>query len=193
MIGDLLRLTLQDPRAAMQALLRLQLPRSAALQMLLLGAVLSAMSTWTAMSVQPFPDPVVTALVLNYPLAFAISSVMVALLLSFCIFRVGLALGGQGDWTGAMLLMGWLQVMMVVLQVAEIVVVLALPAAIGLLVSVVALGLVVWIAVNMTMALHRFAGPGVAVATLAGAFVLTILGLTVFAMLLSSLSGGANV
>jgi hypothetical protein len=85
---------------------------------------------------------------------------------------------------------GWLQVVMVVLQVAEIVVVLALPAAIGLIVSVVALGLVIWVAVSMTMALHRFAGPGVAVATLVGAFVLTILGLALFAMLLGSLSGG---
>jgi hypothetical protein len=192
MIGDLLRLTVTDPRAAMGALLRFDLPRGAALQMLILGAVLSAMSTWLAMVVQPFPDAAVMALVLGYPAAFAVSSVMVAMLLSVSLYRVGLALGGKGDLTGAILLIGWLQVMMVVLQMAEIVVVLALPAVIGVIASVLALGLVIWIAVSMTAALHRFAGAGVAVATLIGAFVLTFLGLALFAMLLASLSGGGT-
>jgi hypothetical protein len=190
MIGDMLRLTLTEPRVAMMALLRMQWPRGAAVQLLVLGAVLSAISTCIAMMVQPFPDPAVTALVLNYPAAFAVSSAMVAMLVSFSLYRMGLALGGKGDFTGAILMMGWLQVVMVVLQLAELLVVVALPDVIGLLVSVVALGVVVWIAVNMTMALHRFAGPGAAVATLAGAFVLTILGLALFAMLLGSLSGG---
>jgi hypothetical protein len=105
------------------------------------------------------------------------------------VYRVGLALGGQGDLTGAFLLMGWLQTLTALLQLAEILVVLTLPAAIGLLVSVLTLGFVVWVAVSMTMALHRFAGPGAAVATLIGAFVLTFVGLVVLSMLLGSLSG----
>jgi len=190
MIRDLLRMTVSDPRAAMAALLGLGVSRSAAVQMLILGAVLSAMSTWAAMVVQPFPDPVVTALVLGNPAIFAVSSVLVALLLAFSLFRVGAALGGLGDLTGAMLLTGWLQVMMVVLQLAEIVVVLTLPGVIAALVSVLALGLVIWIAVSMTATLHRFARMGAAVATLVGAFVLTIVGLVVCAMVLAGLAGG---
>jgi hypothetical protein len=194
MIADLLRMTVSDPRAAMAALLRLGVARGTALQLLLLGAVLSAMTTWLALVVQPFPDAAVTALVLGNPAVFAVSSVLVALLLAFSLFRVGVALGGLGDLTGAMLLTGWLQVMMVVLQLAEIVVVLALPGVVAALASVAALGLVIWIAVNMTAVLHRFAGVGAAVATLVGAFVLTMVGLVVFAMVLAGLAGGgANV
>ncbi len=148
------------------------------------------MSTCLAVLVQPFPDPLVNALVLNNPIIFAISGTLAAVLFAFSLFRLGAAFGGLGDFAGACLMMGWLQIVMVVLQLAELLTIFLLPALLGLLVSVVALGVVIWVAIGMTRALHRFANTGLAVGTLIGAFVLTILGMALLVMLLGTLSGG---
>jgi hypothetical protein len=186
----LLRLTLANPAAAMGQLLAQHLPLGASVRMLVLGAVLSTLSTCLALIVQPFPDAQVNALVLNYPLIFAISGTLAAGLLAFSLYRLGAAFGGQGDLAGACLLMGWLQVVMVVLQLAELLAIMLLPAVIGVIVSVAALGVVIWVAIGMTGALHRFANTGLAVGTLIGAFVLTILGMALLAMLMGTLAGG---
>ena len=190
MNGNLFRLTLANPAAAMGQLLAHRLPLRASLQMVVLGALLSTMSTCLALLVQPFPDPLVNALVLNNPIIFAISGTLAAVLFAFSLFRLGAAFGGLGDFAGACLMMGWLQIVMVVLQLAELLTIFLLPALLGLLVSVVALGVVIWVAIGMTRALHRFANTGLAVGTLIGAFVLTILGMALLVMLLGTLSGG---
>jgi hypothetical protein len=190
MNSHLLRLTLANPAAAMAYLLDQRLPLGPSLQVVTLGAVLSTLSTCLALIVQPFPDPLVNALVLNNPIIFAISGAVAAVLLAFSLFRLGAAFGGQGDFAGACLLMGWLQVVMVVLQLAELLAIVLLPAVIGVVVSIAALGVVIWVAVGMTGALHRFANTGLAVGTLIGAFVMTILGMALLAMLIGTLSGG---
>ena len=189
MNGTLLRLTLANPAAAMTELLAHRLPLRDSLQMVMLGALLSTISTCVALIVQPFPDPLVNALVLNNPIIFAISGTLAAVLFAFSLYRLGSAFSGQGDFAGACLLMGWLQVVMVVLQLSELVAIILLPAVIGLLVSVAALAVVIWVAIGMTRALHQFANTGLAVGTLIGAFVLTILGMALFAMLLGTLAG----
>ena len=68
---------------------------------------------------------------------------------------VGRVFGGQGTFPDALLLMGWFQVVMVALQVAQLVVAMVLPS-LGFLVATLTVGLFFWLLTGLVCALHGF-------------------------------------
>ena len=74
---------------------------------------------------------------------------------------VGRMFGGHGRFEDALLLTVWIEVMLLVVQLAQIVLSLALPGLAGIL-GIIAVALFLWLTVQFTKALHGFtSGPKV--------------------------------
>ncbi|KTF07440.1 Cytochrome c-type protein, partial [marine sediment metagenome] len=73
----------------------------------------------------------------------------------------GRMFGGHGRFEDALLLTVWIEVMLLVVQLAQIVLSLALPGLAGIL-GIIAVALFLWLTVQFTKALHGFtSGPKV--------------------------------
>ena len=106
-----------------------------------------------------FVDPVAggkAVIALNPPMAarwaLLAASIVVAVVM---IALVGRQLGGRGRIEDALLLVGWLQALMLVLQLGQLVTLLVLPvAAVGL--TMASIGIFLWLLTGFICALHGF-------------------------------------
>lgn len=160
----LLRLTLQDPRLGLRALLGLGLPQGAGLAALMLVAVVYALILQILHLTTPegevsafgplLATPFTTALVLFG--IFAISALLIHV--------IGAARGGRGRLDQAFLTMAFMQCLMVIVQfivvAAVFIIALLVPPLVPLLVQILLPGLVVllfWLLTGFVTELHGFA------------------------------------
>lgn len=153
------RFTVQNPRAGARALLAMGLPMSA--RWLAFGVVISGSSLLTILAVRLSPsgaEPAV-AEVLSQPIALAVMQGVVMLVFAQLMARVGQMAGGTGGFADALLLLTWVQVILMLLQVAQVVLELAIPAAADLL-GLLGLGLMLWLVTHFVAELHGFTSLG---------------------------------
>ncbi len=153
------RFTVQNPRAGARALLAMGLPMSA--RWLAFGVVISGSSLLTILAVRLSPsgaEPAV-AEVVSQPIALAVMQGVVMLVFAQLMARVGQMAGGTGGFADALLLLTWVQVILMLLQVAQVVLELAIPAAADLL-GLLGLGLMLWLVTHFVAELHGFTSLG---------------------------------
>jgi hypothetical protein len=148
----LVRLTLQDPIAAGRAVLALAPTLEQRWILLALASVVAALLAGVAM--------LLTAPAEFAPLVpGAIIQMGMSLLLVVVVYQVGRLFGGQGGFSDTLLVVGWLQVVMVIVQLPYLVAVVALPAltGVGMLIAV---GGFFWVFPGLVCALHGFESRG---------------------------------
>ncbi len=148
----------------------LTLPRSAARRVLgapvatgqwvalaALALILGTLLAGVARALLPVAGNPVAQALASAPLLTTLLQFALYLGISWVIAAIGRAFGGHGDLAGALALMAWLQVMMLLLQMAQLVVLLVLP----LLGAMAGAAVAVWFfwALSAFIAeLHGFAG-----------------------------------
>lgn len=168
----LLQQSLQSPRSAARRLLDWQLPSSTAFLAIALMAVISAGLTGVSMLVAPEQiDPNLLMMFRN-PLQVAVLQGLVMLVMAMLVQGIGRMFGGSGRLTDALVLIAWTEVLLCLLQLAQIVLVVLSPslaAALGLF----GLVLFLWVLASFIAELHGFASAGkVLVGLIATVFVL---------------------
>ncbi|MDP5306366.1 Yip1 family protein [Paracoccus spongiarum] len=179
-LKSLVGLTFREPQAAARALIRLDLPVSARWMALLVAVAVSAMLAWLSSQLFPLPEggPAVLS-VTGQPLAMAGMQLVAVVLASGLMAGVGRLFGGQGRFEDALLLTTWIEVVLLLVQLAQVVASLALPPLSGFL-GILAIALFLWLTVQFTKALHGFHSSAkvllvlIATAFLAG-FVLSVI------------------
>jgi hypothetical protein len=180
---ELAKTSLTDPRQAARQLMALDLSRDTLWSAALLVSILSALVTHASL-LGGGPIPAV--------LAFATSPFMLTVFMAanlviviFSLFWTGRALGGQGTLPGFIALMTWLQVMMVLFELAQMLVGLLLGPVSALL-GLVAMGWWVWATVIFTTEGHRFEHWARALTTIALALAGVVAGLSIFLSLIGA-------
>ncbi len=148
-LSGLVRLSFSEPEAGFRAMRALNLPIEARWTMLaaavLAGVVLAYLLPVAAGQAGELPSPLTAA---------AIQTGM-NLAAVFLLAHVGRMFGGTGIFEDAVLLVGWLQVLMVGLQAVQVIVMLILPP-LGGLVLILAIASFFWLFSGFTCALHGF-------------------------------------
>ena len=168
------RLTLKDPRQGARVVLGW--PFSVGELWLVLGltAIVSALLAEFLVAQTPEGvDPVLTAMMAS-PVWFAAIQFFGLAVLTAMVFGIGRQFGGTGGFAGALALIGWLQSILIVLQVAQIAALLVMPP-LALIISLVSLVLFLWLLTSFTAELHGFRSLGRTFVGMIGAF----LGVTV--------------
>ncbi len=145
----LVRLSFSEPEAGFRAVQALGLPMVARWMMVALAVVLGvvlayllpALTGATEGAFQPFP--------------FAMIQLGFNVLAIWLLANVGRMFGGTGSFADAVLLVGWLQLLMVGLQAVQVVVMLILPP-LGAMVLILAIAAFFWLFSGFTCALHGF-------------------------------------
>ncbi len=149
------RLTLQDPRRAARVVIGWPFSRSDLWLVLALMAVMAALLAEGFLRLTPSSgDPLLDA-VRASPLWFALMQFLGLVLIVTLIFAVGRMAGGRGGFDQTMALVGWLQVILLALQVAQIVAAVLLPP-LALLIGVGSLVITLWLLTSFTAELHGF-------------------------------------
>ena len=163
-LKHVMRLTVQDPRAAARHLMGMQLPLSTVwLGMALMAAVSALLSTVSLMlsSHQGEPsmiEPTILAMLQN-PLQVAVLQAVVMVTMAMLAQGVGRMFGGRGSFADALVLIAWTEALLCLLQLAQILLMAVSPslaAAIGLFGMV----LFAWVLANFIAEMHSFASAG---------------------------------
>lgn len=179
----LVLLSVREPRAGLRTVLDAPLGAGGRQTLFALAAILPTLLIFGVLSVAGAGQ--------EFPLGPAILLVLQAaalLLMSGLAFVVGRWRGGLGSFSDCLLALSWLQITMVVAQVACVVVELALPFM-GAIIGILALALMMWLAINFLAEVHGFKNTALVFLSI----IFTVF-LTSFALaLLTSLAGFGNV
>lgn len=119
--------TLANPAAAARMVMALRLNVPEGLMAVGLTAALATLLTGLMQSfLGPVADPAMQDL-FSRPFLLAISQFSLMALGAFLMWRVGKMFGGKGSFAQALSLVAWLEVVLILLQVAEVLVRLILP------------------------------------------------------------------
>ncbi|TRD20752.1 Yip1 family protein [Palleronia caenipelagi] len=189
--GGLVRLAAQSvkaPRPTMRRLLDLNLPASvlwhALALVIVLSVILAELGNILIRAALPpgMSPPVFLSPVLFGALQFAAMVVIIGL-----VDRVGRAMGGKGDFAGALMTVTWVQAIMVLLQIAQSLMLFIAPPFAGLLL-IAGVVLFFYLLSAFVAELHGFASVGRTFAmilfvmvgvALAISFFLTLSGVTI--------------
>jgi hypothetical protein len=181
----LARLTLQDPAAGVRSLLSMGVPLPARTAGLLLVAVCSALLLHLGFLFMPASGDPIAQFMSQSPFRSAIIQWLILAMTVLCIFQIGLAFGGTGTLTDTILVVVWLQLIMLVVQLAQLLA-MALFAPLAGLVNLAGLVLFFWLFTSFIAALHGFASRWAVLAGIIGSgFAIA----TVLAVILSILYG----
>ncbi|MGF6859960.1 hypothetical protein ABIE69_000515 [Rhodobacteraceae bacterium MBR-64] len=182
---SLLRVTFGDPRAGMRGVLNMGLPLRASVELLVLTAVVSAVLSEISVYLAPMPEGAeLVRSIAALPISVVLLQVAFLGIVVIGIDRIGRAMGGRGDLTGAVLVVAWVQVVMIALQLAQMLAMVLVPPF-SMLIGLASIGIFFWMITNFITELHGFAQRGrVFAVVFAGfmvlamvlAFVLTSLG-----------------
>ena len=168
------RLTLKDPRQGARVVLGWPFSVGELWLVLVLTAIVSALLAEFVVAQTPEgADPVLLAMMAS-PVWFAAIQFAGLAVLTALVFGIGRQFGGTGGFAGALALIGWLQSILIVLQVAQIAALLVMPP-LALIISLVSLVLFLWLLTSFTAELHGFRSLGRTFVGMIGAF----LGVTV--------------
>ncbi|KPP86947.1 MAG: Yip1 domain protein [Rhodobacteraceae bacterium HLUCCA08] len=194
MLWPLVKLTVTQPGTAAKVIRGARIPREIAWMALILAAVVTALMVGLVQMISP-PEPVtletgevLEPLILS-PLQLVSLSLFGAAGLTIALWMVGRKLGGAGDFDALLAGMAWLQIVMVVVQGAQVLGLLIVPF-LGLVIALV--GVVVFLRAlgHFVRELHGFQSMGQAV----GAIVLSFVALfaVIFLAVLLLLGGSAG-
>lgn len=158
-LADLVKLTLEDPRRGVRAVLNLGIPLPARTAALLLVAVGSALLTHLGFLVLPPSEDPVMAFITGSPLRTAVVQWVILACTVVLIDRVGRARGGTGNLADALLIVVWVQVIMLGLQLVQLVALLVAPP-LAMIIYLGGLALFFWLLTNFIAELHGFASRG---------------------------------
>ncbi|MFB2595073.1 YIP1 family protein [Paracoccus sp. p4-l81] len=120
---------------------------------------LSAILAWLASQLFPVPVDTPWSPLTRSPLTMAGVQLVVLIVVSGMVARVGQLFGGKGSFADALWLIVWIDAMMLVIQVAQVLLMLIFPLTAEVL-GLVAVGLFFWLVVSFTKELHGFAHIG---------------------------------
>lgn len=162
---DLVRLSLQDPRAGARAVLSLGVPMPARTLGLLLMAVASAVLMQVGFMILPPTDDALAVFMMASPLRTAIIQWVILAVSVLLIYRVGRAWGGKGSLPDSLLVVVWLQVIMLGVQVVQVVALIIAPP-VAAIINLAGLVLFFWLMTSFIAELHGFASRGAVLAGL---------------------------
>jgi len=198
--GLLVKMTITDPKGAARIVMHLPVPRTVWWIVIALTTVLSALISGVLAQVMPAPPvtvvdqqgSVMMALEPLPPLVSALFLFSMAVVLTFAITYVGQSLGGSGKLRRAVALVAWLQIMTLLLQLAQLVG-LILPGIVLLAIVFAAIVIFFRTLAYFIKELHGFNGMGRAVATIFASFIGIAVGMIVIMALIGAgASGGAT-
>lgn len=154
-IVKLTRFTIQNPRGAARTLIAWNVPDS--VRWLLFGLVVtaSAFLTHVGFNLLPAEETAFMGNAMSSPLQTAVLQAGFLLLTVVCIVKIGKWQGGTGTFADTLLLIGWLQIVLLALQTAQILALLVLPP-LAETIGVVGLGLSFWLLSQFIAELHGF-------------------------------------
>ena len=167
-ITGLVRLSLEDPRAGVRSLLRLGIPLPARTAGLLLMAVSSALLIHLGFLILPAADDPLAQFMSQSPFRSALIQWLILAASVLLIHRVGRAFGGKGSLPDALLIVVWLQVIMLMVQVAQLLILILIPSVAGLA-NLAGLVLFFWLFTSFIAELHGFASRWLVLAGIIGA------------------------
>lgn len=147
--------TLVDPKAAAHSVMGLRLSVAQGLMALALTAVLATLLTALMQAFMgPIDDQAMQDL-FNRPFILALSQFALMIMGAALMWRVGQMFGGKGSFAQSLSLVAWLEVVLILLQVAEVVVLLVLPI-LALPVGFASVFAFFYLLTNFTAALNGF-------------------------------------
>ena len=129
MLKDLLLLSFSNPRAAARAILDLNVPSGARWIALVLVAVLSTLLTQLGLLLVPLPAASPIEFWMQDARLALPAQVLFLVAVALAITLVGRRLGGRARFQDALVLVAWLEMVMFVVQVAQLVTLVVLPLA----------------------------------------------------------------
>ena len=159
----LTRQTLRNPEQAARWLIDQGWPMQVRWMALVLAVSLSGLLAYASTLLFPLPADEGAAVfsISRQPLVLAGMQLVAIVVGAGLMAGVGRMFGGHGRFEDALLLTVWIEVMLLIVQLAQIVLSLALPELAGIL-GIIAVALFLWLTVQFTKALHGFtSGPKV--------------------------------
>ncbi|MFT4715461.1 MAG: hypothetical protein ACI861_000578 [Paracoccaceae bacterium] len=155
-IKALLRLTVQDPRAAAAGLLVDEHARANAIKLAILVVIFGVFASYINAQIAPenFEGLFATTLLSN-PFLLTIIQFVTLMISVIAIHVIGRMFGGRGGFDQAILISAWLQFFTLMVQIALIPVAIIAPTVAGLL-SGLSYVYFVWLMVNFIAELHGF-------------------------------------
>lgn len=157
-LAGLLAETMQAPRSAARRLLGLSLSLAERWQALALVVILSVILTQATVLLAPADEAAVMSQMLGSPLRSGIVQAIVLVAMVFAAHFVGRLMGGVGEFSGALLVIAWLEFVMVCLQVVQMVASLAVPF-LAPVIGLFGLLLFFWLLTQFLLVLHGFRSP----------------------------------
>ncbi len=160
--------TLLRPRLAARQVLAAGLPQVELLQGAVMVTCLGVVLGYIALQMSPDAIDVVSAAVLGNPFLGALVQLAVMAVIVVLTVRIGRLFGGSGGIWGALALVVWLNMMMVLIQAGQLVALAILPLLAALL-AVATIFWALWAYANFVAELHGFQNPFIVL----GAVILT--------------------
>lgn len=152
---ELARFSVQSPRTAARQILAMAIPDTARWLLFLLVISASAVLTHIGFNLLPQNDRAFMETAMSSPLRTAILQAGFLLVAVVAVHRVGRWQGGTGSFADSLLLVGWLQFILLCLQITQIIALLILPP-VAEIIGVLGLGLSFWLLTQFVLELHGF-------------------------------------
>lgn len=154
-LGDLVVLTIRNPGVAVGILRSFQLSSSDRWAVMLLAASLSSLLAGLARMMFPVPEGEGLAILFATPFTLAAIQFGAMVLSALAVTVIGRAFGGEGTLPDALLLVGWVELILVGFQAAQLVLMVLIPPTAAMM-SVLAFALSIYLTISLTKALHGF-------------------------------------
>ena len=153
----LVRETLRDPKAVGEQVKALDLPMGARWEAFALVVLVSAIVG--QFSILAMTGALTAPGLLGTPVQSVVIQGGALLIVVQAIHHVGRAMGGTGDFGGALTLATWLQCVMIFFQVIQVITLVILPPLAGII-GVAAMVVFFWLLTNFIAVLHGFTSLG---------------------------------
>lgn len=147
--------SITEPRAVARWVMTFDLPRGMRWEVLLLVVLFSVVLQYLQVSFLGDPSRVVLGEILARPFTAGIIQASALVIAIFAIYWIGRAMGGEGDFGDAILLVAWLQFCIFLLGVLQVVFQVIMPP-IAVLISLLSIGVMFWLLTNFIAELHGF-------------------------------------
>lgn len=152
----LARHSVQSPRAAARYIMALDVPDAARWLLVFFVSTASVLLTFIGFQLLPPANTAFTALAMVSPVRTALLQTAFLVITVIGVHKIGRWRGGKGSFSDALLLIGWLQFILLCLQVAQIAALVFLPPLAELL-GAIGLVLSFWVLTHFIAELHGFA------------------------------------
>ncbi|MBU2956781.1 Yip1 family protein [Paracoccus sp. 1_MG-2023] len=149
--------TFRNPDAAARQLIGLNLPMQARWMALMLAVSVSALMAFMVSSLFPAPEGAEAPMLsfVRQPLMLAAMQFGAIVLGAGLMTGVGRIFGGTGNFADALILTVWIEILLLIVQAAQVFLSLALPGLAGVL-GMLSVALFLWLTVQFAKSLHGF-------------------------------------